>query len=130
MPRSRNCIRYNKKNQRKKLNRKSKKRSLKKKSLKKKSLKKRSLKKRSLKNKLHRGGSDEANSKEGFFSNMTNIISNVFGKKKKDEYNFIDNSQDGLDKAEKMLINYSKNKDLETQIIPKTELKIVYDNQV
>mgnify|MGYP001319553714 CR=1 FL=1 len=125
MPRSRKVIRYNKKNQRKKLNRKSKK-----KSLKKRSLKKRSLKKRSLKNKLHRGGSYEAEQKEGFFSNMTNIISNVFKKKKKDEYNFIDNSQDGLDKAEKMLINYSKNKDLETQIIPKTELKIVYDNQV
>ena len=128
MPRSRKVMRYNKvnkKNQRKKLNRKSKKTSLKKKSF-----KKRSFKKRSLKKKLHRGGSDEANSKEGFFSNMTNIISNVFGKKKKDEYNFINNSQDGLDKAEKMLINYSKNKDLETQIIPKTELKIVYDNQV
>ena len=120
-------MRYKKVNQKKKLNRKNRKSN---RSFKKRSLKKNSFKKRSLKKKLHRGGSVEDNSKEGFFSNMTNIISSVFKKKNKDESNFIDNSQDGLDVAEKMLINYSKNKDLESQIIPKTELKIVYDNQV
>ena len=110
-----------------------KKQSLKKKSLKKKSLKKKSLKKRPLKRKktvkkLHRGGSDEAASNEGFFTKMANTISNVFGKKKKDEYNLMNNNPDGLDKAEQMLIDYSNKKNIENATRPHTELKIVYEN--
>ena len=127
MPRSRKVIRYNKKNQRKKLNRKNRKS---KRSFKKNSFKKRSLKRKKTRRKIHRGGSDETTTNEGFFSNMTNIISNVFKKKKTDESNFSNNAEkDGLDEAEKMLIDYSNKKNMH-QTIPHTELKIVYDNKV
>ena len=132
MPRSRKVMRYNKvnkKNQRKKLNRKNRKSN--KRSLKKRSFKKKPLKKRSLKNKLHRGGSNINSQQEGFLSTMGKSISNLFGKKKKDEYNFINNNEkDGLDEAEKMLIDYSNRKNMDKPTRPHTELKIVYDNQV
>ena len=95
MPRSRKVMRYNKKKYSKNklsLKKKSfKKRSLKKKSLKKRSLKKRSLKRKKTVKKLHRGGSDEVTPKDGFFTKMANTITNVFRKKKKNEYNLINN---------------------------------------
>ena len=132
MPRSRKVMRFNKKKYSKnKLS--LKKQSLKKKSLKKKSLKKKSLKKKPLKRKktvkkLHRGGSDEAIQNESFFTKMKNTISNVFKKKKKDEYNLMNNNPDGLDKAEQMLIDYSNKKNIENPTRPHAELKIVYEN--
>ena len=127
-------MRYNKKKYSKNklsLKKKSfKKRSLKKKSLKKRSLKKRSLKRKKTVKKLHRGGSDEAAPNEGFFTKMKNTLSNVFKKKKKDEYNLMNNHPYGLDKAEQMLIDYSNRKNMDKPTRPHAELKIVYDNQV
>jgi hypothetical protein len=133
MPRSRKVIRYNKKKyikNKQSLKKKSlKKKSLKKKSLKKKSLKKKSLKRKTLKKRLHKGGSDEVPPNEGFFSKMANTLSSVFGKKKNNEYNLMNNSGDGLEKAEQMLIDYSNKKNIETPTRPHAELKIKYDNE-